>query len=91
MVSKCLSCYYLTPTCGLSSDSIPGSSVYFKRRAGVLPGGVTSFDLGRATAGLGFVKSKLYFRALPDSLACVGTLVLKVKETMRCGGEAGEH
>lgn len=90
MGSKCISCYYLTRTCGLSTHRIPGSSVCFKRRSGVLPGGAESFDLGRAMAGLGFVKSKLCFRALPDSLACVGTLVLMVKEMMKCRGRGWE-
>lgn len=65
--------------------------MYFKRRSGVLPGRATSFDLGRAMAGLGSVQSKLYLRDLPDSLACVGTLGLEVKEIVKCGGGAGRH
>lgn len=66
--------------------------MYFKRRSGVLPGRATSFDLGRAmAAALGFVQSKLYLRDLPDSLACVGTLGLEVKEMVKCGGGAGRH
>lgn len=65
--------------------------MHFKRRSGVLPGGATSFDLGRAMAGLGFVGSKLSLGDLPDSLACVGTLGLEVKEMVRCGGGAGRH
>lgn len=91
MVSKCISCYYLTRTCGLSSCSIPGLCVYFKRRSGVLPGRATSFDLGRAMAGLGLVRSKLSLRDLPDSLACVGMLGLEVKEMVRYGGGAGRY